>query len=347
MDQVKKEARPLKKNNKFTNKFRFTRKQRIIIYSFLFIFFVLWQIAYTHSLTNNRYCFFCHIVSPYAKAFEFSQHKNLKCGSCHPGKGLYRYTQGEIKAILNLILTPFNTNMPPFTSIDNSLCLSCHEEILTETIKSSHVRVRHKDFIGEKTTCVECHSGTGHKLKDRLYSNPGMNACMNCHNDSSARSDCSVCHIGRKKEVLSANLKAYGKFHPDNYLYIHGSEKTDKCMICHENNFCGKCHILVENLNIELPHPESWIYTHWQTTGPENIKACYACHDKKRCDSCHGLEMPHPNQFLKVHASQAHKFGTDNCLKCHDSRSCASCHIRHVHPNFGTQWTPEMLLKKL
>jgi hypothetical protein len=218
---------------------------------------------------------------------------------------------------------------------------------VTETIKSSNVRVRHKDFLSEKTVCTECHAGTGHRLPGKLYSDPGMYACMNCHNDSSARSDCSICHIGRKKEMLSKNLNAYGRFHPDNYLYIHGSEKTDTCMICHENNFCSKCHVMVEKLNVDLPHPDSWVYTHWQKASRENVKACYACHDRKKCDSCHGLEMPHREQFLRVHALEARRFGNDNCLKCHDSRSCSACHIRHVHPNFGTHWTPSMVFKKL
>lgn len=335
------------KKKKIISRPKFTSKRvRLIIYTIIFLLFVSFQILYTLSLSNNSFCAICHITSSHVAAAGSSEHQNLTCGSCHPGKGVSRYFSGEIKAISNLLLYPFGSSGLPRVQLDDNVCRNCHEDILYQTIKSTKVRIRHKDFLDEKTNCTDCHSGTGHKLKGIIYANPGMRACISCHNDTAASSDCSLCHVGRKKEMLAANLKVFGKFHPENYLYIHGSEKTDTCQICHENNFCSRCHVFVRNLDIDLPHPSSWIYTHWEKTSKENVQACYACHEKEKCDACHGLEMPHQNGFLKIHAQEADRYGVDKCLKCHDPRACSQCHITHVHPNFGTQWTPDMVLRR-
>lgn len=325
--------------------FRLSKKQRYIFCLVLFVIFITLQAFYTLSLSNNSSCSYCHQIKPYVEAHVRSEHSGFSCGTCHPGKGVVNFLSGEFTAARNLFSFLAFGTVSRNSSFNASLCLGCHEEVLTQTLKGK-VRVRHRDFLQESSNCLRCHSGVGHTLKGYTYARASMLDCLNCHNNLQAEAECALCHPGRKKELLAENLQVYGKFHPENYLNIHGAENSDKCMICHQDNFCSTCHIMITSLKIELPHPESWVYIHWKKTGKENVKACYACHDQKKCDACHGLTMPHPDSFLKIHADEARRYGTDRCLKCHDSRSCSNCHIKHVHPNFGTFWTPEKVLQR-
>jgi nitrate/TMAO reductase-like tetraheme cytochrome c subunit len=324
---------------------KLSKKHRYLIYILLFLFLIALQSFYTLSLSQNSLCFLCHQIRPYVKAHSFSPHYSFNCGTCHPGPGLTNYLSGEIIAFRNFLSFLAAGNVDRNSFFPPSTCVNCHQDVFAETLKGK-VRVRHKDFLQDYVDCLRCHGGVAHKTAGYVYNKPLMLDCLECHNDQQASADCGTCHPGRKKALLAVNLEAYGKFHPDNYLNIHGAEKSDKCLICHQENFCSTCHIMVKTFNIELPHPESWIYTHWQATGKENVGACYACHDQKKCDACHGLRMPHPDGFLKVHASNANRYGTDKCLKCHDSRSCSNCHIKHIHSNFGTFWTPGKVFQR-
>jgi len=324
---------------------RSSKKQRYIFYLVIFLALLLLQSFYALSLSKNTFCSACHQIRPYVKAHFYFEHSGFSCGTCHPGKGAANFLSGEFTALRNLLSFFVSGTVSKNSSFNNLICLNCHQDVLTETLKGK-VRVRHLDFLQENRDCLRCHGGVAHAIKNHNYARPSMLDCLDCHNNQQADAECSLCHPGRKKELLAVNLEAYGKFHPDNYLNIHGAERSNKCMICHQENFCSTCHVMITALNIEFPHPESWIYIHWKTTGKENAKACYACHDQKRCDACHGLTMPHPDGFLKIHGKQANHYGTEKCLKCHDSRSCSNCHIKHVHPNFGTFWTPEKVLQR-
>lgn len=319
---------------------------RYLFYILLFCLIIFSQLIYYLSLNNPSACGFCHDIKKYVKSHSNSPHSVVSCKNCHPGPGAFKYIQGEIIAGKNFISFLTGKSVERNAFFDYSLCYNCHPEVKTETLRGK-IKVSHKEFLNENGNCLYCHQGVAHKINGYYYAGPSMNYCLECHDDSQASSECNTCHPGRKKEVLSLSLEAYGKFHPDNYLSIHGAEKTDKCMICHENNFCSKCHVFIKNLNIDLPHPSSWIYTHWEKTDKNNISACYACHSKNKCDACHGIQMPHPDNFLKIHAAASREYGTDRCLKCHDSKACSNCHLRHVHPNFGTFWTPENVFKRL
>lgn len=321
-----------------------TFKSKIFIGTLLTLF-LLFQVVFFLSLNSSSFCSSCHTIKKYVSAHEKSTHSTVSCGSCHPGKGISRIISGEITAFENFLSFLIGGKPERLSEFDQSICLNCHPEVKTGVIKAK-VRVRHSDFLNEYRKCNLCHAGVAHEIKGFFYHKTSMLFCLECHDDSQASSDCSVCHAGRKKELLSKNLQIYGKFHPNNYLNIHGAEKSDKCQICHEENFCGRCHVFVKNLSIDLPHPESWIYTHWKKTDRNNVRACYACHEKKKCDDCHGLEMPHVENFLVYHAKTAKNYGVDKCLKCHDNRSCETCHLKHVHPNFGTFWTAEKVFQR-
>lgn len=109
------------------------------------------------------------------------------------------------------------------------------------------------------------------------------------------------------------------------------------CTVCHTPDYCASCH------TVQLPHPDGWVYLHWQGTRSLE-KACYQCHREQNCTECHKIKMPHPEGFLKKHIEEAKKYGTPLCLRCHDENSCAACHTKHVHPNFGKFHTPEKVL---
>lgn len=328
-------------------RFPLSKRDRLIISGIIVLLFMLWQVAFFTSYRDHTICSSCHLTSQQTAAYEEGPHADIPCLSCHVKKGVAGWIDGEVRSLANAFafLTGLYRN-PPSAVVDNATCLACHDNIKGETIKGAHVNVRHRDFLTESTSCLDCHSGVGHRVEERIYPELSMYQCTECHDDEEAPSDCSICHVGRKKEVLTANLEAYGKFHPENYLKMHGAEDMQKCNVCHEQGFCGKCHVFVKNFNVELPHPSSWVYTHWRSTDRSNIEVCYACHDQQRCDSCHGIEMPHPDNFLKEHSRVTLNYEPGLCLKCHDGGSCTNCHVRHVHPNFGTFHTPEDVLKK-
>lgn len=312
---------------------------------FALLFFIVLQYTYFFSLSNDDFCGTCHIIKPYNEKHVEAAHKNISCGSCHPGPDFVTRLSGEINAAQNLLIYILPLEKKPFVSYSGTQCLKCHPEVKDKVLRGKKIRVRHKDFLKEGADCSDCHGGTAHQLSRKNYAKISMEYCFYCHNDSLASSECQICHPGRKREFILAELNVYGRYHPDNFLNIHGSLKTTNCQYCHRDNFCSECHVFVKKFDIQLPHPSDWLTIHWQKTDRENVQVCYACHDKNTCNECHGIEMPHEKNFLVKHREVAKSFGSDKCVKCHSPQSCDTCHIKHVHANFGTFWTPEKVLR--
>lgn len=318
----------------------FSKKAKRIIIFFLVFIFTVFESVYVYSLYDDNFCKSCHAISLRVSAFREGPHAFTKCTSCHIDQGISGFFYTQVKAFGNLLSFITQQAKDPFyASVNNKRCLNCHQDALSQTLRGEKSTVRHKDFLTSDVLCSDCHGGIGHKLYNRIYPKPKMEDCFSCHDNSQASAECKICHPGRKRELLAKNLQVYGKVHPNNFLKTHGLEQMKNCNLCHSEQYCANCH------EVPLPHPDSWIITHWQgLKGKE--KACYQCHSKTNCDKCHGLEMPHPKNFLKIHSKVIKTYSESFCLRCHDVRSCDNCHIRHAHPNFGTFHTPESVLRK-
>ena len=316
------------------------RKVRRRLYLAVLALLVLSQVAFVASLNYQKICGSCHAIRAEYHAFHEGPHSMVNCTSCHSPARSTAFLETEFVAARNLLayLTG-RTGGPVYATVDNGRCLKCHEEVLLETIRTSKARIRHKDFVGLYNYCTDCHGGVGHRIEGRTYARGKMEECLSCHNNLTASADCQICHPGRKKDVLATRLDAYGPFHPPTFKKSHGLEDMRNCTVCHTPDYCASCH------TVPLPHPDGWIYLHWQGTRSLE-KACYQCHQEQNCTDCHKIKMPHPEGFLKIHAEEAKKYGTSFCLRCHDENSCAACHTEHVHPNFGTFHTPEKVLKR-
>ena len=155
-----------------------------------------------------------------------------------------------------------------------------------------------------------------------------MNVCLDCHNSSTVRSDCTTCHAERSMSQR-VSTGEWQVTHGPNWKQTHGMGDLDTCAACHPTNFCVRCH------GISLPHGPDFIKLH-PTLALTNRQDCTVCHQQSFCDNCHGLPMPHPAAFTPAHPTIVQKQGTAVCMRCHIQDDCTNCHIAHVHPGGAT-----------
>jgi len=211
-------------------------------------------------------------------------------------------------------------------------CVSCH----------------HFNPPGKIVACKECHEPT---VKRSDLSKPGLKGayhrqCMACHQDWSHETDCVICHSlkSSKSEKVSLEDKQsfVGKAHkkikePDKLIFTTDFDDGEvvtfyhdehinlfgiKCVQCHQNESCSRCHDTIQKTKKEKEDPH------------EN---CLACHEKEiddNCAKCHAesekARFNHKSTGWVL--NRYHK--TLRCQECHGdkglftklNRQCNSCH---------------------
>jgi c(7)-type cytochrome triheme protein len=225
------------------------------------------------------------------------------------------------------------------------------------------LKMNHKIHVDNKIACSTCHGD----LKDvqvatRDNALPLMGKCLECHDGSTAPSECRTCHVSRADGRLVSTygtelLKPAGHYrmdaHDDNYLKTHAqTARGDEayCSQCHEENYCLKCHNGVSRpLKI---HPNNWILIH-PVSARRNNPTCTSCHRLQSfCVDCHQRSnvahtetygtQGNGNGYSKLKYGGFHPAGwVDDIVKKgsvrgprHHSfqakrniRACASCHV--------------------
>ncbi len=193
---------------------RFTKKQ-VLMYLMIAVvggmFLGVGGFAFAaHQEENDSFCASCH-TQPESTYYERSlnaavdlatahKQKEVRCIDCHSGEGIQGRVTAEIMGAQNAFKWYSGTAVQPaplLYTVDNSHCIKCHAEVLTEnhdpSIKSKlfgpkghyHTYLTQwKDTDQQSGNCVSCHYG--HELGSTakttwVASNSIGKQCDSCH----------------------------------------------------------------------------------------------------------------------------------------------------------------------
>jgi DmsE family decaheme c-type cytochrome len=232
--------------------------------------------------------------------------------------------------------------------VGEAVCLECHEDDVTEFMRTRHSRVLNEKngrSAAMRHGCESCHGpgaehveeeGTGGKLITFSDATPqeieeGKAQCLTCHErgthllwngspHDSRDVSCTSCHTIMKKLSVRSQL----------------SQPT-------QMELCGSCHLVRRAQmyrNAHMPVRE----------GAMECSSCHAVHGSVTTallnhdtinDGCYSCHAEKRGPFLWEHAPV-----NENCLDCHDPhgsirqamlrlnppRLCQQCHIETLHP---------------
>lgn len=308
-------------------------------------------------------CASCHTASAYAENLSASVHVDIGCMQCHRQSGALARVRDGVRYggwLWSHYIDQTAVEPGQGAFVDSRSCLSCHREILRETITAGSVRVRHEDFIDEGESCTDCHGTVGHAAARGIQAQAVMNSCLRCHNEVDASAGCDVCHV--EDVGVRVATERGGR------LGTVGLRDTSNCYACHEEAPCTSCHGVV------MPHPEGWSNPAPQglqgsrfISGPGSAfepgthardgfasrEVCWRCHEGRGQDFepsqpgcwCHGeLGNYHGGPaWIREHGPQAtgQKTGaSSNCGMCHGPPEvfCTWCHPA----SYGERYAPQM-----
>ena len=201
---------------------------------------------------------------------------------------------------------------------------------------------------GRVAPCRDCHEPSAERTD---LSKPGLKGayhrqCLNCHREWSHKNECQVCHALKGNEKDEANIddkEEYKKIvhpkitEPDKKVYqteydelplvtfYHKTHVTTygyRCIECHENETCTRCHDTIKiSTTMEREPHEACIKCHENSIDNK----CEKCHDKKeRAPFTHGQTgWPLNEQHINLRCGDCHSLNGEfkrlstNCTSCH------------------------------
>lgn len=164
--------------------------------------------------SQPSFCDRCHVMNKYVDAWEVSSHKDVNCETCHLTPGLFGFVGGKI-AGLQVVANYIRGEYEDYSfsaAVSNAACLQCHEEILEGNIhsSSSDIVVSHEDILSLGGRCLNCHSTVAHggEVAFGSATHPTMDTCLECHNDTIAPLDCTLCHTAKKPGAADTDVAA-------------------------------------------------------------------------------------------------------------------------------------------
>lgn len=162
-------------------------------------------------ISSSRSCLNCHQHEGIHDIALEQPHKDVPCENCHIKRGYIGRFDAFFKLTSKIISYDVlqQRNFSNTCCISSENCLSCHYNILQETINSHFTRVSHREIIEKFNDCKVCHSFKKGMPKSPLYI---MQACGECHNGIEVSSTCETCHVPfGKLEKSMPNLENYPK----------------------------------------------------------------------------------------------------------------------------------------
>lgn len=223
--------------------------------------------------------------------------------------------------------------------------------------KSCH----HFNPPGKVLTCIECHKI---KSEESDLSKPGLKGayhrqCLNCHQEWSHSTNCTVCHARKSTEAAPASIEDKSEFKkvshpkieiPGKVVYTTDYENGPivsfyhnehielfnlSCESCHQNESCARCHDTHDKAAAKEIEPH------------EN---CIDCHESvidEDCTKCHDIKERKPFDHVRTGwaLNQYHK--NLYCNECHGSNGefkklnhkCTSCHKNWLSGKFDHKVT--------
>lgn len=231
---------------------------------------------------SPRFCYACHIMRPYYRAWEESSHKEVNCLECHYPPTVGGHVKSKFVAISQIVqyfTGSYGTRF--WAEIDDDACLreGCHDTRLLsgavtfkENIAFDHAFHLGEMRRGKRLRCTSCHSqmviGTHIEVTESV--------CFTCHFKDAVlgkgTADCLICHGPPGKSVTYKGVTF------DHAAYLERDVP------------CAKCHMHVVEGDGRVP--------------------------ETRCYSCHGDRSNMVSDPVLLHRTHVtdHKV---ECFECH------------------------------
>jgi hypothetical protein len=204
-------------------------------------------------------------------------------------------------------------------------CKECHStsRVRTDLSKPDLKGARHRQ-------CIDCH-----------YQWSGSVECSSCHSPKDARSS-----IKANTDLKSLKKKIYPKVEiPSKMIYQtknengkivtffhdeHANKFGFKCVDCHQDQNCGKCHDQKKKAKPGAP-----LQINERRSMNDLHRPCFTCHSNDKCGVCHSDK---PKAAFDHAASAGWPLGKFHvklsCQKCHGNgnkfkkldNNCVACH---------------------
>ncbi len=264
-------------------------------------------------------CLRCHETAPSVVTHRQSNHAEVDCMSCHGGGGVTGAIATRVRAAGNVVAHVVHTRPGLSTSVANTECLGCHQEVTAGARELRGIRVRHADFIDLGTRCLDCHGAVGHSAKPGFVRRPTMDTCLSCHDGATASTECQTCHT--KDIAVAQDI-------PEGYPKVHLAGDRS-CGGCHTLERCTACH------GLEMPHPATFDQPEQHASlaaFDKKDKFCFRCHKPDECLRCHQAFAAHGPDWKQQHGLAGRAWG-EGCKSCHSKSTaknyCDLCHKKH------------------
>jgi nitrate/TMAO reductase-like tetraheme cytochrome c subunit len=256
---------------------------------------------------SPRFCYACHIMRPYYRAWEESSHKEVNCLECHYPPTVAGHVKSKFVAISQVVqyfTGSYGTRF--WAEIDDDACLreGCHDtRLLSGSVTfKENIAFDHAFHLGEmrrgkRLRCTSCHSqmviGTHIEVTESV--------CFTCHFKDAVlgkgTADCLTCHGPPGKSVTYKGVTF------DHAAYVERDVP------------CAKCHMhVVEGDGLV---PETRCYScHGDRSNmvsdPVLLHRTHVTDHKVECFECH-LEIKHG-------ALELSPLLAPECSTCHGDR---------------------------
>lgn len=260
--------------------------------------------------SRPEFCNSCHIMEPYYRSWQHSNHKDVSCIECHFAPGFGGKIRGKLLGLVQLTKYVTRSEGPrPSAEVPDASCLrsGCHEtRLLSGRVEYQGVHFDHTPHLGQlrrgkQLRCTSCHS--------QIVQGQHMEVTT---------STCFLCHF--KDEPFNEGLAACRRCHqiPKQEFDLGGGVKFTHDLARKKGVDCASCHVDVIRGKGEVPR-----------------ERCMVCHNRES-------DLAQINDHEFIHAKHVAEHGV-NCLSCHlriehsldkerlahAAGDCAACHPNH------------------
>ncbi len=236
---------------------------------------------------QDTYCLTCHggqlaerapaASTPGASTAESSEtgpHASTRCVACHEAGQVQGAVGNALDRARHLVAFVSGRREGRAALVPSKRCAECHASIESTVVADTErgVRMSHAEPLSAGVPCSECHRTVGHSPDAH---EPGMSACLRCHDDESASAACPTCHT--KETSFAARSRRV--FAPTQTI------SRGDCGGCHSQKKCDDCH------GMRMPHDIEFLsYEHARYAGFEKKEFCWRCHTQDDCGKCHQVK---------------------------------------------------------
>jgi nitrate/TMAO reductase-like tetraheme cytochrome c subunit len=269
------------------------------------VLFLIVAAVFVRFSESPRFCYSCHIMRPYYKAWEESSHNEVNCLECHYPPTVGGHIKSKFVAISQVVqyfTGSYGTRF--WAEIDDEACLQmgCHDTRLLagEVTYKENISFDHAFHLGDmrrgkRLRCTSCHS----QMVIGNHIEVTESVCYTCHFKEATlgkgTADCLTCHGPPEEPVVYKGVT----FDHEEYL-----RREVPCVQCHIHTVRGDGAV-----------PEARCYSchadrsQMKTGDPVRLHRDHVTNHKVECFECH-LEIRHGK--LEVSSLLA-----PNCAGCH------------------------------